>query len=1051
MDGDSKKSLLKGIPDQAIDNIRPDFTSDALHRTGANTGKSGNLANRKGSDDLRDAEEAAANQDSTQGLDARSGEHNVSSGFTNNIGKGGSVGRSQANTTGNRPSFLKRSSATLGIILAILGGGSGMYFAQASLPFTIQNLILAERDTANQSNELRSRSFLRGMIRNNDAKPGDAENVVKKNIFSKEVFKPTGKMKKKLAKNGITFAKGSMIFTDSTGKITKMDVGEFKTMLDTNAEFRAAYTSGTKNWRTSVAAFKDDLFKKLCKKFNLSKSTFDDYDPEEDPDGSKAREKMANNVDEATDISTKTRDDGKLGAEAIADENGNSTGESNLKTERGAEGSESVKADKSTSAVSGKLKSTLSKVGGLTSLGCGALKALSAITVVLAAYQTAQVMMAAHNMFEVTDKARTEDAASSPINALGKSLTMKTAETRTKATKNSDGSLVSVGQGSSDIVDANYEQAETEPRSAIQSEGLSSLFTGNDINSDDESVQSFNPMGAANRAISDSMGGAVGAFFGGSSQNSDIDRVSQTISDKFNIGLSSLTNISSTTAIACVQIEGALAATEVAVELATGISMLTGVVTGGISAAVGAALKAAWAATKSILKSAIMSIAISTAVALGTQMLVSMLERKMTTMFAGEDLGNAYRNGGSQINRRNHQGHGAVVANEEGYLASLIQNEKILQETAKNERLAYDPWDYRSSYTFAGQMAIAITPITLQSDSVLDSFKNFGSVVRNSVTTLMPGASAISAADKAKRASEQTAKNCKQLSDIGGVADAYCEPFVTTDYSTIEMSSDPEMSTTDPNDVNSPYNVLQRVNGYSSNNFKEDDIENTENPTINLNSNLGKFIIYCGQRNSPFGVVDQNILSEVDAGVVGGTAMDTAVGAVPVVGGIKSFITSASVLANWGWIDGSNCVLGHDQDTGNNLAYRVGYDEIRDYSRYAEDQSMAEAMGLIERSAVSVAVEEYYELHPIDNSFEGILARYSGMTKEDVVATIETVEFYQWLAQYDPTDYYPTPAIEKELPDFHIEDKRFIREQGVLAHMRESFVNFYKQRNFATA
>jgi hypothetical protein len=143
--------------------------------------------------------------------------------------------------------------------------------------------------------------------------------------------------------------------------------------------------------------------------------------------------------------------------------------------------------------------------------------------------------------------------------------------------------------------------------------------------------------------------------------------------------------------------------------------------------------------------------------------------------------------------------------------------------------------------------------------------------------------------------------------------------------------------------------------------------------------------------------------------------------------------------------------MGHSQDTGMNLAHRVDYDEIQTYNRYVEDQRVAESMGLLEESAVTKALREYYEANPLDNSPEGILARLSGERKEDVIATINAFEFYDWLAQYDPTDYYPTPAIHKEAPDYRIEDERMIQDDGILAVIRASFETVYRQRNFATA
>ena len=77
-------------------------------------------------------------------------------------------------------------------------------------------------------------------------------------------------------------------------------------------------------------------------------------------------------------------------------------------------------------------------------------------------------------------------------------------------------------------------------------------------------------------------------------------------------------------------------------------------------------------------------------------------------------------------------------------------------------------------------------------------------------------------------------------------------------------------------------------------------------------------------------------------------------------------------------------------------------------------QRLLENMGLIEKSSVTAYLEEYYEKHPLDNSYEGVLARRSGLTKETVIALLETAEKAVFLASYDPANYYPVPTSKFE-------------------------------------
>ena len=61
-----------------------------------------------------------------------------------------------------------------------------------------------------------------------------------------------------------------------------------------------------------------------------------------------------------------------------------------------------------------------------------------------------------------------------------------------------------------------------------------------------------------------------------------------------------------------------------------------------------------------------------------------------------------------------------------------------------------------------------------------------------------------------------------------------------------------------------------------------------------------------------------------------------------------------------------------------------------------------------------LAFEDRYEAeHPIDTSFEGTLARISGLTKNDVAFLMEVVDYSTMLAEYDPTTRYGYAAPEK--------------------------------------
>ena len=114
-------------------------------------------------------------------------------------------------------------------------------------------------------------------------------------------------------------------------------------------------------------------------------------------------------------------------------------------------------------------------------------------------------------------------------------------------------------------------------------------------------------------------------------------------------------------------------------------------------------------------------------------------------------------------------------------------------------------------------------------------------------------------------------------------------------------------------------------------------------------------------------------------------------------------------------------------------------------------QRLLENMGLIEKSSVTAYLEEYYEKHPLDNSYEGVLARRSGLTKETVIALLETAEKAVFLASYDPANYYPVPTSKFESKE--VERIALSSNSGnyitAIALLPDYYINEYRQRNFA--
>ena len=97
-------------------------------------------------------------------------------------------------------------------------------------------------------------------------------------------------------------------------------------------------------------------------------------------------------------------------------------------------------------------------------------------------------------------------------------------------------------------------------------------------------------------------------------------------------------------------------------------------------------------------------------------------------------------------------------------------------------------------------------------------------------------------------------------------------------------------------------------------------------------------------------------------------------------------------------------------------------------------QCLLENMGLIEKSSVTAFLEDYYEKHPLDNSFEGILARKTGLTKENVIATIDTINYLAFIANYNPDGYYPLNYQAPEEEKLQIENNNYIDSESYISN-----------------
>lgn len=361
---------------------------------------------------------------------------------------------------------------------------------------------------------------------------------------------------------------------------------------------------------------------------------------------------------------------------------------------------------------------------------------------------------------------------------------------------------------------------------------------------------------------------------------------------------------------------------------------------------------------------------------------VNALALNLIEDMAGEDAAYAINSGFNIYSGGQFQLSSGLPATKEKLMAQYRAQQEVIASEAEFARSEHSPFDVTNKYTFLGSIVNSMIPIANTYSSPLSTVSKTMSTVGGAFSSLLPTAKA----DGEVKFETSLREDCPNLSQIGVVGDVFCNVYIATDMDT--MSEDPP-TVFDKVALDTP-GVGEKEN------FNWDTVEeNDGNPEINENSKLGKWIIACAARESQFGTVDSDVMSAIALVNTGNSVLDAAIegglGALPFVGSAKDITDAMNEQVNLEWASGENCVK----------------DEYKYYSRYSEDQRLMEAAGIIEESQVAKFLDKYYEENPIDDSYEGIIARYSGLSKDTVEETLALVEYADFIANYDPTTYGP--------------------------------------------
>jgi hypothetical protein len=302
------------------------------------------------------------------------------------------------------------------------------------------------------------------------------------------------------------------------------------------------------------------------------------------------------------------------------------------------------------------------------------------------------------------------------------------------------------------------------------------------------------------------------------------------------------------------------------------------------------------------------------------------------------------------------------------------------------ERNNKNPLDISSPDTFLGSIASKLAIITSK-NPLLTNARSFSAIATNSFGHILTnlGGSVFADGEEATETTMEVAydtvfgdkETCQHLTDIGAACDMYGVEITATDTDFFKTSySEQEYK-----------KVVEKNTRINSKGMRE----------VIPNSLLAKKIMFCDERDSPFGVYDANIANALNVSLGFGDNIPILNDIIDIANAIEDMSPESE-----GWATGAYCVLDKD-----NNPY---YEELVYLQHYTEDMRIATQMKLDEVTdensntvnPTTAYKEAYYEKNPIDTSEAGLLARYTGRTKEEAEEFIALIDYYQFLAEYEP-------------------------------------------------
>lgn len=955
-------------------------------------------------DFLNNAEQSASDKpkdDDDESLDEQ--EKNVVAdkvdNFKNSV-KGAAAGAA-ALKSGNylkAASNFKKAGPIGGIIAGIIMFAMMSYMGNSLAPFSLVN-VFQSKDPLNVTNQRVDNLMTRMMAPSSrkktvtiDGKKYEINNISKARIFQPDKFKLTSYQKSKLKKNGFEIKTEKGITVLKRGNTTivpdskyadkfkgKGEVLDYKTALSGSDDLSLSLKQGTMTFRSRVRYWFDTKIKNLFSRIGLSRNRASDMKKgdidelkqhttqgDEDPDLGKAR------LSNETEFEQKTDADGNP-----IIKNGEPEYNTKPKTNTGnAEDFSGIKKGATPTEIESKISDVANakKPGGVLSgaaskiaqVGCMASNIVGSVLNLMRALNLMQVRQVALQFFEIAQKAQAGDNIGDSLNTVASSL-ITPAKNTYKSGLFSSGKLEdSKKESMTDVVVEG---------SAMQANGIISKYEGKP-RAPDTATGALNPM--ANL-------GELGPIL-----------------QKFGLSLTSFKT--------CASLQIITSLTSILEEIKDVGTIVTCFSPAAAAGCTGLLLSVG----KKIAAAITIQLVINALVSWLVPKVANWLVLDISTQLFGQQLGNVIGEGIMDIMNRNAQSGGSSLATKSTLLDYKNYEHISLAEEARYERATRSPFDPTSQYTFLGSLVTKLGAMSNSMSSPLSSLASIGSTAVSALGNILPHANAVEDAKYADYLQEYTKDYCPNLYSINALAgDAFCNPVMIEDVSTLDVD---------------PAEVVLRLDNDDELKCFEQGGEDSDIPTINQEGKCMEYILWYTQRESEFGVADMNIANSKQ--IEGdNTTVSAVVNAIPVIGEVADIVNNTNALERLGYITGEVGVTKNDGQSLSSIKGEVPqWKKVKYIQRFISDQRILEGVGLIEESSVTAALRTYYENHPLDNSFEGILARKTGMTKENVEIALSFIKMASFIAEYEPAGYGPyIIRLEEQKDDINVGKEHVIQ------------------------